>query len=251
MKLVSWNINGLRAILGKGFEDIFREMDADCFCLQETKIQPGQVELALDGYESYFDYAKKKGYSGTAIITRIKPLSESKGIGIEDHDQEGRVVTLDLGPAYLVNVYTPNSQEKLRRIDYRLQWEKAFADYVCALDAKKPVIICGDMNVAHTEIDLANPRTNRGNPGFSDGERGAFSELLHCGFTDTFRHLHPDRKDAYTWWSFWYKARERNKGWRIDYFLVSDRIKHLVTAAEIHPDIMGSDHCPVSLEIDL
>lgn len=251
MKLVSWNVNGLRAILGKGFEDIFKQMDADCFCLQETKIQPGQVDLNFDGYEAYFDYAEKKGYSGTAIFTRIKPLADAKGIGIEEHDREGRVVTVDLGPAYLVNVYTPNSQENLKRIEYRLEWEKAFADYICALDAKKPVIVCGDMNVAHNEIDLVNPKRNAGTPGFSDGERAAFGNLLKRGFVDTFRHIYPDREGAYTWWSYWYKAREKNQGWRIDYFLVSERIKDKIRSAEIHPAIMGSDHCPVSLEIDL
>ena len=251
MKLVSWNVNGLRAILGKGFEDIFKQFDADCFCLQETKIQPGQADVKFQGYESYFDYAEKKGYSGTAIFTRIQPLTETKGIGIEDHDREGRVVTLDLGPAYLVNVYTPNSQEGLKRIDYRMSWDKAFADYVGGLDQKKPVIICGDMNVAHEEIDLSNPKKNMGTTGFSDQERGGFRALLERGFTDTFRFQNPDQKEAYTWWSFWYKARERNKGWRIDYFLVSDRIKHLIKTAAIHPEIMGSDHCPVSLEIDL
>lgn len=251
MKLVSWNVNGLRAVIGKGFADIFNQFDADCFCMQETKIQPGQVDLHFDGYESFFDYAEKKGYSGTAIFTRIKPISSARGIGIDEHDREGRVVTLDLGVAYLVNVYTPNSQEGLKRIDYRMAWEEAFADYIERLDAEKPVIVCGDLNVAHKEIDLANPKTNAGTAGFSDQERGAFSALLSRGFTDTFRHLHPDAAGAYTWWSFWYKARERNKGWRIDYFLVSNRIAHLVKAAEIHPDVMGSDHCPVSLEIDL
>lgn len=251
MKLVSWNVNGLRAAIGKGFADIFAQFDADCFCLQETKVQAGQVDLTFDGYESYFDYAEKKGYSGTAIFTRIKPLESRLGIGVADHDREGRAVTIDLGPAYLVCVYTPNSQDGLRRLDYRLEWEKAFADYVCALDAKKPVIVCGDLNVAHKEIDLANPKSNRGSAGFSDGEREAFSALLDRGFTDSFRLLHPDAEGAYTWWSFWYKSRERNKGWRIDYFLVSNRIAPLVKAAEIHPEIMGSDHCPVSLEIDL
>ena len=251
MKLVSWNVNGLRAIIGKGFEDIFRQMDADCFCLQETKIQPGQVDLSFDGYDSFFDYAEKKGYSGTAIFTRIKPLSEAQGIGVADHDREGRVVTLDLGPAYLVNVYTPNSQADLKRIEYRMEWEKAFADYVCELDKKKPVIICGDLNVAHKEIDLVDPKRNEGSPGYSDQERNAFGSLLQRGFVDTFRLLHPDTEGAYTWWSYWYKSRQRNLGWRIDYFLVSDRIKHLVKAAEIHPTIMGSDHCPVSIDIDL
>lgn len=251
MKLVSWNVNGLRAILGKGFEDIFRQMDADCFCLQETKIQAGQVTLNFEGYESYFDYAEKKGYSGTAVITRIRPISEAQGIGHDDHDREGRVVTLDLGPVYLVNVYTPNSQDQLKRLEYRLKWEKAFADYVCELDSKKPVIICGDLNVAHQEIDIANPKSNHNSAGFSDGERNAFSGLLSRGFVDTFRMMHPDKKGAYTWWSYWYKARERNVGWRIDYFLVSERIKHLVISATIHPEIMGSDHCPVSIEINI
>ena len=251
MKLVSWNVNGLRAVLGKRFKDIFAEFNADCFCLQETKLQSGQVDLKFDGYESYFDYAQKKGYSGTAVFTRIKPLSERCGIGQEEHDTEGRVVTLDLGPVYLVNVYTPNSQDGLRRLDYRLSWEKSFADYVCELDSKKPVIICGDLNVAHNEIDLANPKRNTGSPGFSDGERNAFTALLNRGFVDTFRHLHPDTTEAYTWWSYWYKARERNVGWRIDYFLVSERIKHLVRSASIHPEVMGSDHCPVSIEIDI
>lgn len=251
MKLVSWNVNGLRAVIGKGFEDIFKQFDADCFCLQETKIQPGQVNLKFDGYESYFDYAQKKGYSGTAIFTRVKPLSDAQGIGIDDHDKEGRVVTLDLGSVYLVNVYTPNSQESLKRIDYRMKWEAAFADYVCALDKKKPVIICGDLNVAHQEIDLAHPKNNRGSAGFSDQERGAFGNLLNRGFVDTFRLLHPEVSGAYTWWSYWYKSREKNNGWRIDYFLVSERIKDKVTAASIHPEIMGSDHCPVSLEINI
>lgn len=251
MKLVSWNVNGLRAAIGKGFDRIFKEMDADCFCIQETKAHPSQIDLEFDGYESFYDFAEKKGYSGTAIFTRIKPLSSARGIGMEDHDREGRVVTLDLGPVYLVNVYTPNSQEQLKRLDYRLQWESAFADYVASLDAQKPVIICGDLNVAHKEIDLANPKNNQNSPGFSDDERSAFSSLLARGFTDTFRLLHPDEKDAYTWWSFWYKARERNKGWRIDYFLVSNRIADKVSSASIHPSVMGSDHCPVSLEIDI
>lgn len=251
MKLVSWNVNGLRAVMKKGFDEIFREMDADAFCVQETKMQEGQVDISFDGYESYFDSAEKKGYSGTAIFTRLHPQSVSRGIGVADHDTEGRVVTLDLGSFFLVNVYTPNSQENLKRIEYRLEWEKAFADYVCRLDAVKPVIICGDLNVAHNEIDLAHPKNNVGSPGFSDQERGAFAGLLERGFVDSFRHLHPDREGAYTWWSFWYKAREKNNGWRIDYFLVSDRIKHLVKAAEVHPEIYGSDHCPVSIDIDI
>lgn len=251
MKLVSWNVNGLRAILGKGFDDIFKKFDADCFCLQETKIQPGQVDLQFEGYDSFFDYAQKKGYSGTAIFTRIKPIADRCGIGVDHHDREGRVVTLDLGSVYLVNVYTPNSQEGLKRIDYRMDWEKSFADYVCSLDAIKPVIVCGDLNVAHTEIDLVNPKSNQNSAGYSEHERNAFSELLSRGFVDSFRHLHPDTKDAYTWWSYWGRAREKNHGWRIDYFLVSDRIKSLIKSADIHPEILGSDHCPVSLEIDI
>lgn len=251
MKFVSWNVNGLRAAVTKGFEKIFKNFDADCFCLQETKLQEGQIDLAFEGYESFWDYAQRKGYSGTAIFSRIKPLAVRQGIGVDDHDTEGRVVTLDLGPAYLVNVYTPNSQDQLARLDYRMQWEEAFADYVCRLDAEKPVIICGDLNVAHKEIDLANPKTNRRNPGFTDEERGAMTSLLGRGFVDSYRHLHPDTTGAYSWWSYRGGARARNIGWRIDYFLVSERLVPLIKSADIHADITGSDHCPVSLEIDL
>ena len=251
MKLVSWNVNGLRAIVGKGFADIFNAFDADCFCMQETKLQAGQIDLDFDGYKSFFDYAQKKGYSGTATYSRIEPVGDSRGIGIERHDTEGRVVTLDLGSAYLVNVYTPNSQNGLTRLDYRMDWEESFADYVCRLDSVKPVIICGDLNVAHQEIDLANPKTNRNNPGFTDQERSAMTRLLDAGFVDTYRYLHPEEKGAYSWWSYRMNARARNVGWRIDYFLISRRIAEKLVSANIHSDILGSDHCPVSIEIDL
>lgn len=251
MKLVSWNVNGLRAIVGKGFADIFNAFDADCFCMQETKLQAGQIDLDFEGYKSFFDYAQKKGYSGTATYSRIEPVGDSRGIGIERHDTEGRVVTLDLGSAYLVNVYTPNSQNGLTRLDYRMDWEESFADYVCRLDSIKPVIICGDLNVAHQEIDLANPKTNRNNPGFTDQERSAMTRLLDAGFVDTYRYLHPDEKGAYSWWSYRMNARARNVGWRIDYFLISRRIAEKLVSANIHSDILGSDHCPVSIEIDL
>ncbi len=251
MKLVSWNVNGLRAIVGKGFADIFNAFDADCFCMQETKLQAGQIDLDFEGYKSFFDYAQKKGYSGTATYSRIEPVGDSRGIGIERHDTEGRVVTLDLGSAYLVNVYTPNSQNGLTRLDYRMDWEESFADYVCRLDSVKPVIICGDLNVAHQEIDLANPKTNRNNPGFTDQERSAMTRLLDAGFVDTYRYLHPDEKGAYSWWSYRMNARARNVGWRIDYFLISRRIAEKLVSANIHSDILGSDHCPVSIEIDL
>ncbi len=251
MKFISWNVNGLRAVVGKGFADIFNEFDADFFCVQETKLQEGQIDLSFDGYDSYWDYAERKGYSGTAVFTRIKPLKVSQGIGIEEHDREGRVVTLDCGNFYLVNVYTPNSQTELTRLDYRMEWEQAFADYVCRLDAEKPVIVCGDLNVAHKEIDLANPKTNRRNAGFTDEERNAFSTLLSRGFVDSFRALHPDREKAYTWWSYRFSARAKNVGWRIDYFLISERLLPHLRAAEIYPDTMGSDHCPVGIEIEL
>ena len=251
MKLVSWNVNGLRAIVGKGFADIFNAFDADCFCMQETKLQAGQIDLDFEGYKSFFDYAQKKGYSGTATYSRIEPVGDSRGIGIERHDTEGRVVTLDLGSAYLVNVYTPNSQNGLTRLDYRMDWEESFADYVCRLDSVKPVIICGDLNVAHQEIDLANPKTNHNNPGFTDQERSAMTRLLDAGFVDTYRYLHPDEKGAYSWWSYRMNARARNVGWRIDYFLISRRIAEKLVSANIHSDILGSDHCPVSIEIDL
>ena len=251
MKFISWNVNGLRAVVGKGFADIFGELDADFFCLQETKLQAGQIDLAFPGYESYWNYAEKKGYSGTAIYTRHTPLSVSQGIGIPEHDTEGRVVTLEYENFYLVCVYTPNAQDGLKRLDYRMSWEDAFRAYLQKLDESKIVIVCGDMNVAHQEIDLKNPKTNHGNPGFSDEERAKFTELLAAGFTDTFRHLHPDETDAYSWWSYRAAARARNVGWRIDYFLTSARAKNKIEKAYICPEIMGSDHCPVALEIEI
>ncbi|MGN1001694.1 MAG: exodeoxyribonuclease III [Oscillospiraceae bacterium] len=249
MRFISWNVNGLRAVLKKGFEEIFWSLDADFFCLQETKLQEGQVSLDLPGYEGYWNYAEKKGYSGTAIITRVPPLSVRYGLGVPEHDTEGRAVTLEYADFFLVCVYTPNAQDGLRRIDYRMDWEDAFRAYLLSLDAEKPVIVCGDMNVAHNEIDLKNPDTNHGNPGFSDQERGKFGELLDAGFTDTFRHLYPDTRDAYSWWSYRAAARERNVGWRIDYFLCSDRIADRIDRAYICPEIYGSDHCPVGLDI--
>ena len=249
MKLISWNVNGLRACVGKGFEESFGQLDADFFCLQETKMQEGQLDLQVEGYTSYWNYAEKKGYSGTAVYTRHTPLSVSYGIGVDEHDHEGRVITLEMADFYLVTVYTPNSQDGLRRLDYRMQWEDAFLAYLQALDAKKPVVVCGDMNVAHQEIDLKNPKTNRRNAGFTDEERAKFSHLLASGFTDTFRLLHPD-EIKYSWWSYRFKAREKNAGWRIDYFLVSDRLTDRVRAAEIHNEIMGSDHCPVELVLE-
>lgn len=250
MKFTSWNVNGLRAVINKGFADIFKDSDSDFFCLQEIKLQEGQADISFEGYNAYFNYAERKGYSGTAIFSRRQVLSATRGIGIDCHDHEGRVLTLDLGFAFLVNVYTPNSQDGLARLDYRLEWEKAFAEYVCGLDREKPVIICGDLNVAHKEIDLYSPKTNRRNPGFTDEEREAFSQLLDSGFTDTFRLLYPDKEKAYSWWSYRYRARDKNIGWRIDYFLVSDRLAPYVQAAEIHSDLYGSDHCPVSVTID-
>ena len=249
MKLISWNVNGLRACVGKGFEESFGQLDADFFCLQETKMQQGQLDLQVEGYTSYWNYAEKKGYSGTAVYTRHTPLSVSYGIGVDEHDHEGRVITLEMDDFYLVTVYTPNSQDGLRRLDYRMAWEDAFLAYLQALDAKKPVVVCGDMNVAHQEIDLKNPKTNRRNAGFTDEERAKFSHLLESGFTDTFRLLHPD-EIKYSWWSYRFKAREKNAGWRIDYFLVSDRLTDRVRAAEIHNEIMGSDHCPVELVLE-
>lgn len=251
MKLVSWNVNGLRAVMGKGFADIFAAMDADVFCVQEIKLQEGQLDIDFDGYTSYYSYAERKGYSGTASFSRIKPVSEAHEIGVERHDHEGRVVVLEFEAFYLVNVYVPNSQSELARLGYRMDWENDFMAFVKSLDARKPVVICGDMNVAHTETDLANPKTNRNNAGFTDSERACFSRLLDAGFTDTFRHLHPDATGAYSWWSYRGRAREKNVGWRIDYFLVSDRIADRITDASIHPDITGSDHCPVSLTLDL
>ena len=249
MRFVSWNVNGLRAALKKGFMESFKELNADVFCLQETKMQEGQAILDLPGYEQYFYSAEKKGYSGTAIFTRVKPLSVSYGIGIEEHDNEGRVITMELPAVYLVTVYTPNAKRALERLDYRMVWEDAFRAFLLDLRAKKPVVVCGDLNVAHTEIDLKNPKSNRRNAGFTDEERGKFSELLEAGFVDTFRALYPDRTGAYTWWSYLRHARETNAGWRIDYFLVSAELRDRIAAAEIHSDIFGSDHCPVSLTL--
>ena len=250
MKFVSWNVNGLRACATKGFEDSFKALDADFFCLQETKMQAGQLDLQFPGYQSYWNYAEKKGYSGTAIYSRHQPLNVTYGLGIEEHDHEGRVITLEFDHFFLVTVYTPNSQDGLRRLDYRMTWEEAFYQYLHQLDEQKPVIVCGDLNVAHQEIDLKNPKTNRQNAGFTDQEREKMTFLLQNGFTDSFRLLHPDEV-KYSWWSYRFKAREKNAGWRIDYFLVSDRLRGKVTAAEIHNEIMGSDHCPVSLQLDI
>lgn len=249
MKLVSWNVNGLRAIWNKGFEDIFYQIDADIFCIQETKMQEGQLDVDFEGYEQYFNSAVKKGYSGTAVFTKKKPIQVTYGIGIEEHDQEGRVITAEFETFYLVNVYTPNSQRELVRLSYRKKWEDDFGAYVKQLDEKKPVIICGDLNVAHEEIDLKNPKTNHKNAGFTDDERGKMTTLLQSGFVDTFRYLHPTQKEAYTWWSYMMKAREKNVGWRIDYFIVSDRIKEQIQEAKILSDVYGSDHCPIELDL--
>lgn len=249
MKLVSWNVNGLRAIYKKGFMDIFKDLNADIFCIQETKMQEGQIELDLDGYYEYYNYAERKGYSGTAIFTKKEPLNVSYGIGIEEHDKEGRVITLEFDEFYMVNCYTPNSGRELARLDYRMNWEDAFREYLKELDSKKPVIICGDLNVAHTEIDLKNPKSNRKNAGFTDEERGKIDMLLESGFTDTFRKIYPEKVGAYTWWSYMFNARANNAGWRIDYFLTSDRIGENIKDAYIYSEIMGSDHCPVGLEI--
>lgn len=251
MKLISWNVNGLRACLNKGFEDTFHALDADIFCLQETKLQPGQLTLELEGYRQYWNCAEKKGYSGTAVFTRREPLSVRYGMGLEEHDHEGRLITLEFDPFYLVCCYTPNAQQELKRIDYRMRWEADLLAYLQALDREKPVVYCGDLNVAHQEIDLKNPKTNRGNAGFSDQERDCMTRLLSSGFTDTFRLLYPNRTGAYSWWSYRFHARENNAGWRIDYFIVSDRLAPQVTAAEIHPQITGSDHCPVELDLSL
>ena len=248
MKFISWNVNGLRACVGKDFEQSFRQLDADFFCLQETKMQEGQLDLQFEGYTSYWNYAEKKGYSGTAIYTRHKPLSVTYGIGIDEHDHEGRVITLEMEDFYLVTVYTPNSQDGLRRLDYRMTWETDFLAYLKRLDSLKPVIVCGDLNVAHQEIDLKNPKTNRRNAGFTDEEREKMSVLLDNGFTDTFRFLHPEEV-TYSWWSYRFKAREKNAGWRIDYFLISDRLRPQLTGATIHTEIFGSDHCPVELNL--
>ena len=248
MRFISWNVNGLRACVGKDFENQFKELDADFFCLQETKMQEGQLDLQFEGYESYWNYAEKKGYSGTAIYTKHKPFNVSYGMGVEEHDHEGRIITLEYEQFYLVTCYTPNSQTELKRLDYRMTWEEDFRKFLKSLDAKKPVIICGDLNVAHEEIDIKNPKTNRRNAGFTDEEREKMTILLNDGFTDSFRYLHPDEV-TYSWWSYRFKAREKNAGWRIDYFLVSNRIKEQITEAKIHTEIMGSDHCPV--EVDL
>ena len=251
MKLVSWNVNGIRACLNKGFDDFFKEVNADIFCIQETKCQEGQVDLEYDGYESFWNSAEKKGYSGTAVFTKIKPLSVKYGIGIEEHDKEGRVITLEFADFYMVNCYTPNSKRELERLDYRMIWEDAFRKYLLELNKKKPVIMCGDLNVAHKEIDLKNPKTNRRNAGFTDEERNKMTELLESGFTDSFRCIYPDKTEAYTWWSYMFKAREKNVGWRIDYFIVSDSIKEKINDSYIYPEILGSDHCPIGLEIDI
>ena len=249
MKFISWNVNGLRACEGKGFSDAFRELDADFFCLQETKMQAGQLDLQFDGYHSYWNYAEKKGYSGTAIFTRHTPLSVTYGMGIEEHDHEGRIITLEMETFYLITVYTPNSQDGLRRLEYRMKWEDDFLAYIRQLDKKKPVIICGDLNVAHEEIDLKNPKTNRKNAGFTDEERNKMTVMLENGFTDTFRYFYPEQKEIYSWWSYRFKAREKNAGWRIDYFIVSDRLRERLEGAKIHTEIFGSDHCPVELTL--
>ena len=250
MKFISWNVNGLRACMQKGFSDFFAGADADFFCLQETKLQAGQIQLDLPGYHQYWCYAEKKGYSGTAIFAKEAPISVSYGLGIPELDNEGRVITLEYADFFLVTCYTPNAQRGLARIDHRLKWEEAFRDYLMGLDAKKSVILCGDLNVAHREIDLKNPGSNRGNAGFSDEERECFSKLLSCGFTDSFRKLYPDTTGAYTWWSYMYNARANNAGWRIDYFLVSDRLADKISATPIYSEVMGSDHCPVGLSMD-
>lgn len=249
MKFISWNVNGLRACEGKGFSDAFRELDADFFCLQETKMQQGQLDLKYEGYTSYWNYAEKKGYSGTAIFTRHTPLSVTYGMGIEEHDHEGRIITLEMETFYLITVYTPNSQDGLRRLEYRMKWEDDFLAYIRQLDKQKPVIICGDLNVAHEEIDLKNPKTNRKNAGFTDEERNKMTVMLENGFTDTFRYFYPEQKEIYSWWSYRFKAREKNAGWRIDYFIVSDRLRERLEGAKIHTEIFGSDHCPVELTL--
>lgn len=248
-KMISWNVNGLRACVGKGFLEYFHEMDADIFCLQETKLQEGQIDLDLPGYHQYWNYAVKKGYSGTALFTKEKPLSVAYGIGIQEHDQEGRVITAEFPEYYVVTCYTPNSQSELARLDYRMIWEDAWRSYLKGLEQKKPVIFCGDLNVAHQEIDLKNPKTNRKNAGFTDEEREKFTELLNAGFLDTFRYFYPDQTDIYSWWSYRFRAREKNAGWRIDYFCVSDCLKDRLTDASIHTEVIGSDHCPVELDI--
>ncbi|WP_058485734.1 exodeoxyribonuclease III [Defluviitalea phaphyphila] len=249
MKLISWNVNGLRACVKKGFMDFFKEIDADIFCIQETKLQEGQIELDLDGYYQYWNYAEKKGYSGTAIFSKIKPINVVYGIGEEEHDKEGRVITLEFHKFFLVTVYTPNSQKGLTRLDYRMKWEDSFLTYLKKLEKTKPVIFCGDLNVAHKEIDLKNPKTNRKNAGFTDEERSKFDALLNAGFIDTFRYFYPEKQGAYTWWSYMFNARANNAGWRIDYFCVSNSLKNELKDAMIYSDVMGSDHCPIGLEI--
>ena len=251
MRLISWNVNGIRACCDKGFRDSFKALDADFFCLQETKMQEGQLDLSFEGYTSYWNYAEKKGYSGTAIFTRHQPLNVTYGIGIDEHDHEGRVITLEMGNFFLVTVYTPNSQDGLKRLDYRMTWEDDFRAYLQNLDSKKPVLVCGDLNVAHKEIDLKNPKTNRMNAGFTDQEREKFQTLLDAGFIDTFRHFYPDMENIYSWWSYRFKAREKNAGWRIDYFVASARLADKLQGAKIHTEIFGSDHCPVEVTIDL
>lgn len=251
MKLISWNVNGIRACVTKGFLDFFNEMDADIFCIQESKLQAGQIDLQLEGYHQYWNYAEKKGYSGTAIFTKKEPLSVSYGLGIEEHDKEGRVITLEFENFYMVTVYTPNSKNELARLDYRMVWEDAFREYLVNLDNKKPVIVCGDLNVAHKEIDLKNPKTNTRNAGFTEEERGKFTELLNAGFTDTFRFFYPDLTGVYSWWSYRFSARAKNAGWRIDYFVTSKAIDEKLVDAKIHTEVLGSDHCPVELTIEL
>lgn len=251
MKFVSWNVNGLRACVQKGFLDVFYQLDADCFCLQETKLQPHQIQLDTPEYHQYWYSAEKKGYSGTALFSKVQPISVREGLGIAELDTEGRIITAEYESFFLVTCYTPNAQRELARIDHRLKWDEAFRRYLSELDREKPVVVCGDLNVAHQEIDLKNPKTNRGNAGFSDEERESFTKLLESGFTDSFRYLHPDATGAYTWWSYQFKARQNNAGWRIDYFLVSNRIRDAITATPIYHDVLGSDHCPVGLEIRL
>ena len=249
MRLISWNVNGLRACVQKGFLEYFNSVNADVFCIQESKLQEGQIELDLPGYEQYWNYAEKKGYSGTAIFTKKKPLSVKYGLGIEEHDHEGRVITLEFEDEYVITVYTPNSQNELARLDYRMKWEDDFRNYLKELDDKKPVIVCGDLNVAHKEIDLKNPKTNRKNAGFTDEERNKFTELMEAGFIDTFRYFYPDKENIYSWWSYRFKAREKNAGWRIDYFCVSEKLEDRLVSASIHTEVLGSDHCPVELVI--
>lgn len=250
-KMISWNVNGIRACVQKGFLDAFKELDADLFCLQETKLQEGQIELALEGYHQYWNYAERKGYSGTAVFSKEEPISVKYGLGIDRHDTEGRLITLEFENYYFITCYTPNAQDGLKRIEYRMDWEDCFREYLKELDSKKPVIFCGDLNVAHNEIDLKNPKSNKGNAGFSDEERGKFNELIKSGFTDSFRYLYPDLAGAYSWWSYRFNARKNNAGWRIDYFLVSDRIKDNISDSKIHSEIFGSDHCPVELLIEI